>query len=123
MCTRIIFNCEKTFSALTSLGAALFINLPLNFWYFASLFVIPRMFLSLTEKLWAALKRVFFTPAAFVSSNILLAILRTSNLLSTWTRIEKKLINKTSSSLKHSTVVSPTFPKLPKIKLNKIIEP
>ena len=85
-------------------------------WYFASSFIISRMFHSLSpEKLWAALKRIFFPSADFVSSNVLLKILRISDFLSASIRIEKKLINKTPSSFKHSTA---TFLKL--WKLNKI---
>ena len=52
-----ICHCEKTFSSLTCLGGALFKNFALYFRYFASLFVIPRMFRSLSpEKLWAGLE-------------------------------------------------------------------
>ena len=84
MSTRSTCNCEKIFSVLTGLGVAFFKNLALKFWYFPSLFVIPRMFHSLSpEKLWAALKRIFFTPAAFVLLNVLLTILWTSDFLST----------------------------------------
>ena len=85
MSTRSICNCDKTFSALNGLGAALFVNLAFNFRYFASLFVIPRMFRSLSpEKPWAALKQIFLTQAAFVSSNVLLADLRVFDILSTY---------------------------------------
>ena len=64
---KIISYCENTFLALTGLGRALLKNLALKFRYFTSLFVTSRMFSSLSrKKLWASLKRISFTPAAFV---------------------------------------------------------
>ena len=125
MSTRSREDIEKTFSALTGPGAALFINLALNFRYFVSWFVIPRMSRSLSpEKLWAALKQIFFTLAAFVSSNVLLTIFY--NLPEIWLfkhldQDRKKIINKTPPFFKYSTVVRPTFLKIRK--LNRTIEP